>query len=251
MNYIYRKETTSKLSIHYESCHPIQHKLANFRFLLNRLNKIPLLKNDYKKEFNNIISIASFNKVPIKTIYMLNNRIKNNIRCKKYTKLNNNKDTNNNWASIQYCGDISDKVKRIFNNNNINISYKTTKFIQNRLKNRDHKTKDMSGSGIYQLDCECGARYIGKTSRKFKQRYQEHRHNFIYNNPERSKFASHLLQYHHSFMQDCFEIIKTTHDNKLINIWEQYEIYKPIKQVNILMNNYQISTICYLNHYMK
>ena len=67
LNYkIYRKETTSKLSIHYESCHPSQHKLANFRFLLNRLNKIPLSKNNYKKEFNNIISIALFNKIPVK-----------------------------------------------------------------------------------------------------------------------------------------------------------------------------------------
>ena len=92
----------------------------------------------------------------------------------------------------------------------------------------------MSGSGIYQLDCECGARYVGKTSRKFKQRYKEHRHSFIYNIPERLKFAAHLLQYHHSFKQDCFKIIKITHDNKLINIWEQYEIYKAHKNSEIL-----------------
>ena len=212
----------------------MQHKLANFRFLLNRLNRIPLSRNNYKKEFNNIISIASFNKVPIKTIYILNNRIKNNIQCKKYTKLNNNKDINNSWASIQYCGDISDKIKGVFNNNNINITYKTSNYIQNRLKNKDHETENMSSSGIYQLDCECGARYIGKTTRKFKQRYQEHRHSFIYNNPERSKFAAHLLHYHHSFTKDCFKIIKTTYDNKLINIWEQYEIYKAHKTSEIL-----------------
>ena len=140
----------------------MQHKLANFRFLLNRLNKIPLSKINYKKEFNNIISIALYNKVPIKTIHILNNKIKNNIRYKKYTKLNNYKDTSNTWASIQYCRDISDRVKRIFNNNNINISYKTSNPIQKILKNRDQKTENMSGSGIYQLECECGARYIGK-----------------------------------------------------------------------------------------
>ena len=92
----------------------------------------------------------------------------------------------------------------------------------------------MSNSGIYQLNCECGASYIGKTSRKFKQRYQEHRHSFIYNNPDRSKFAAHLLQYHHSFTKDCFKIIKVTHNNTLINIYEQFEIYKAHKSKEIL-----------------
>ena len=92
--------------------------------------------------------------------------------------------------------DISDKVKRIFNNNSINISYKTSNFTQNIVKNRDQKIENMSSSGIYQLECECGARYIGKTMRKFKERYREHRHSFIYNNPERSNFTAHLLFIH-------------------------------------------------------
>ena len=86
-------------------------------------------------------------------MYILNNKIKNNILCKKYTKLHNRTDTNKNWTSIQYCGNISAKIKKIFNNN-INISYKTTNFTQNILKNRDQKTEKMSNSGIYQLKCE-------------------------------------------------------------------------------------------------
>ena len=46
---IYRKPTTSKLSIDYNSYHSIEHKLANYRFLLNKLNNIPLSKSNYKK----------------------------------------------------------------------------------------------------------------------------------------------------------------------------------------------------------
>ena len=61
---IFRKPTTSKLSIDYNSHHPIEHKLANFRFLLNRLNNIPLTKRDYKKEFTNILNIAHYNHFP-------------------------------------------------------------------------------------------------------------------------------------------------------------------------------------------
>ena len=84
----------------------------------------------------------------------------------------------------------------------------------------------------------CWLFYVGKIgdviTGKLKQRYQEHKHNFIYNNPDRSKFAAHVLQFHHSFNKDCFKIIKTSYDNKLINIWEQYEIYKAHKTHEIL-----------------
>ena len=72
---IYRKPTTSKLSINYNSFHPTDHKLANFRFLLNRLNNIPVSKNNYK-EFSNIINIAHYNKFPVCNIYKINNKIK-------------------------------------------------------------------------------------------------------------------------------------------------------------------------------
>ena len=78
-----------------------------------------------------------------------------------------------------------------------NTKGKTTNHVQQKLKNLNHKTDKLSNSGIYQLKCECGTKYIGKTTRKFKQRFQEHKHSFIYNNPDRSKFAAHLLQEHH------------------------------------------------------
>ena len=84
------------------------------------------------------------------------------------------------------------------------------------MKNLNHKTDRLSNSGIYQLKCECGTKYIGKTTRKFKQRYQEHKHSFIYNNPDRSKFAAHLLQEHHPLNLNCFTIIKIIADKNLL-----------------------------------
>ena len=87
----------------------------------------------------------------------------------------------------------------------------------------DHKTDKLSYSGIYKLKCE----YI--QGRKFKQRYQEYRHSFIYNNPNRYKFAAHLLDKYHPLNPSCFSVIKTLSDKKLINTWEQFEIYKTHK----------------------
>ena len=50
---VYRKPTrpTSKLAINYNSFHSNDHKLTNFRFLLNIINNYPFLKITIKKNF--------------------------------------------------------------------------------------------------------------------------------------------------------------------------------------------------------
>ena len=90
----------------------------------------------------------------------------------------------------------------------------------------DHATDKMSFSGIYKLECECGAQYIGKTSRKFKQRLHEHKYSFIYNKLEKSNFAAHLLESHHPLNNGSFSIIKIINNKNLINTWEVLEIFK-------------------------
>ena len=94
------------------------------------------------------------------------------------------------------------------------------------MKNKDHETDKMSLSGIYKLECQCGAQYVGRTSRKFKQRLHEHKYSFIYNKPEKSNFAAHLLNNHHPLDNNCFDILKIINNKDHINTWEEFEIYK-------------------------
>ena len=61
-------------------------------------------------------------------------------------------------------------IRRILEKNNIKVGYKSTNWIQKRLNNKDPEIEKMSYSGIYKLECQCGAQYISKTTRKFKQR---------------------------------------------------------------------------------
>ena len=52
---------------------------------------------------------------------------------------------------------------------------------------------------------------------------------FIYNLPDRSKFAVHLLESHHSFDSNNFNIPKIIPSPNIINLidtWEHLEIYK-------------------------
>ena len=57
----------------------------------------------------------------------------------------------------------------------------------------------MSYSRIYQLQCECGAKYIGRTTRQLQTRFNKHKHDFKYGIINRSKFAAHCLENCHPF----------------------------------------------------
>ena len=95
---------------------------------------------------------------------------------------NNNNNDIKQYVSIKYCGDTLDRIRRILKKNNLQVSYKSTNFLQKKLKNMEHEIDSMSLSGIYKLECQCGAQYMGKTTKKFKQRLHEHRYSFTYNN---------------------------------------------------------------------
>ena len=131
--------------------------------------------------------------------------------------------------TTEYCGNVSDRMRDILNKNNFKISYKSFNTFYNKLKNTDHVIDKMSLSGVYKLDCECGAQYVGKTTRKYKQRLQEHRHSFIYNKPEKSNFAANLLNNHHPLNNNNFSIIKIINNKTNINTWEELEIFKSYK----------------------
>ena len=225
---IFRKPTTSKLSIDNNSNHPNEYKFANFRFLLNRLNQIPISKNNYRTEFNNILQIATYNNFPINKIYQLNKKIKNKIQQKQMTTLKNLKDKPNQYQKITYYGKISDSIKAIFRKQNINIAFAIQNKNKKLLTNRYHETKKENGSGIYKLNCDCGSSYIGKTFRQFKKRLYEHRHSYLYNLPDKSNYAAHLLHPSHQVIpfNNNFEILKIIYNRRTIDIWEQIEIYK-------------------------
>ena len=142
---IYRKPTTSKLAIDYNSIHPYNHKWANFRFLLNRLNNIPLSRKNYNMEFQTIKDIAKFNNFPIEEIYKLNNKIKANLKRKQFTTLHNN-NSKKKWATMSYSGKISDRIGYLFKKNNINIAYNSGCQKQKEFKNENHEYEKMNCS---------------------------------------------------------------------------------------------------------
>ena len=55
---IYRKETSTDTTIHYTFNHPIEHKMAAFRYYINRLLTLPLTQEGKNKEWAEIHNMA-------------------------------------------------------------------------------------------------------------------------------------------------------------------------------------------------
>ena len=62
---IFRKSTTTDTTIHYLSNHPQEHKLAAYRFIIDRMHNLPLNKNRREYEWQTILQIAKNNHFPI------------------------------------------------------------------------------------------------------------------------------------------------------------------------------------------
>jgi hypothetical protein len=72
---IYRKPTTTDTTINYISNHPMEHKLAAFRYYINRMITFPLNEENRNNEWNIIRNIAHSNNFPCNRINKLKNQM--------------------------------------------------------------------------------------------------------------------------------------------------------------------------------
>jgi hypothetical protein len=85
---IYRKPTQTDTTIHFTANHPLLHKLAAYRFYINRMLSTPITDQARQHEWNTICTIAKNNGFPLHIIYNLNNKIKHRQYSHKYTTEN-------------------------------------------------------------------------------------------------------------------------------------------------------------------
>jgi len=78
---IYRKEKNCKsgsstdTTIHYTSNHPIEQKMAAFRYYINRLLSLPLAQERKNKELAEILNMAKINGFPEDKIIKLKTQL--------------------------------------------------------------------------------------------------------------------------------------------------------------------------------
>jgi len=66
---IYRKPTDMDTTIHFQSNHPHEQKIAAFRYYINRMYTLPITEKARKEEWNTIVTMAINNGYPKNIIY--------------------------------------------------------------------------------------------------------------------------------------------------------------------------------------
>lgn len=255
---IYRKPTTTDTIIHQTSNHPETHKHAALRYMLHRLNTIPLDTDNYQKEMNTIVQIATNNGYKENLVTKLNNKIKKQKNTpvpssqRQNTTQINTQDThtrttqsgkseeNKRWYTMTYNNKYTHRISNIFRKQGIKIAHQTNNSLQKHFPKSIENTDPYRKSGIYQLKCNtCDGRYIGQTRRTFDTRYKEHVRAWKYKTSH-STFAEHLHENQHKITtrDTDMEIIRINNNKKhLLTLQENYHIQKTITEKKHLIND--------------
>jgi hypothetical protein len=134
---IYRKPTTTDITIKNNSCHPKEQKLATYKNWIHRLHTLPLNTNNKNKELSTITNIGLNNGYKKEDILQLYNKFK--------LRENNSDDTakrQQKWVSLTYTGHYIRKITKLFKDTNIKIAYKSTTTLDKLLNEKQKKKNE-------------------------------------------------------------------------------------------------------------
>ena len=199
---VYRKDTHTDQYLLFDSHHPLVHKLGVIRTLFHRADIISSNETIKQEEHNHLKSALgrcgyhdwTFHKAltPHKTTSInpsLNDQDKN-----KPIKRNN--------ITIPYVAGLSEKLRRIFSQHQIPVSFKPTNTLRQKLVHpKDKPSKDKISNIVYAIQCDdtdCQESYIGETKQTLAKRMYQHRRASSSGCGDSAVF-SHLVSSNHTF----------------------------------------------------
>ena len=81
----------------------------------------------------------------------------------------------NNIVKLPWIPVVGPKLRKIFRKNGFNVVFTSQSSLANILCNNKCPFPPNSTAGVYQVDCKCGAEYIGETKKRICTRVSEHR----------------------------------------------------------------------------
>jgi hypothetical protein len=232
---IYRKPTNTDTTISYNSTHPIQHKLAAYRYYISRMVTLPITHTEKEKEWNIIQSLAMSNSIPPDTLYKLRRQIQ-----QKSHKTNIQTTNPKARVTFTFSSPIIYKITNLFRKTDLQIAYRPTNTI-NKILKPPIQVNPLTQSGIYKISCaSCDRAYVGQSGRAIRTRYNEHIPYIRNNNPE-SAFSQHILNTSHNIgpSSQTLQLLKSCPKGKLMNSWEKFYIQQFKQQSKLVSEQYQ------------
>lgn len=232
---IYRKPTTTNMTIHSSSFHPRSHKMAAFNCYVYRALRFPLSNEDRDRELDIIKHIAVSNGYKSTIVDDI---------ARKFTKkalLPRPPMEVKKYVTTDFNNAFSSAISNVLKKNNMHVAFSTSNNLFGFLKPRNRPVPLESKSGVYRLTCgSCDKFYIGQTGRSFGVRFKEH----LPRNKDpatlSSNYARHLSEENHmytNFDTNC-KPLHLCQKGPYMNTLEEYEIYKAYKlESNTILND--------------
>jgi hypothetical protein len=239
----YRKPTTTDTTINFLSNHPIEHRMAAYRYYIDRMHTLPLDENKKRKEWQTIQRMGKSNNVPTQLLQKLNKRIQQKTRRPADQR------ENETWTIFTYHSPKIRAVTNLFKSTNIKIAFKTADTTQKIIRPRKHPASEYEKSSIYKITCKtCSKTYVGQTSRNLRARHKEHTR-YIKNNDPRSAYARDILnnRYEYGNIEDTMTLLKGIDKQTLLLSTEQLYIQTLHNDKKLIPEQIPMNQIPYLN----
>jgi hypothetical protein len=183
---VYRKNTDSGRTLHYESNHPQQTKRGIVNSLKHRANTHCTTENkrheEIKKIEKNLKLINSYPQSVLKT-------------AKKKNTINKQIEKPLATIVLPYIKKTAEKIRRECSKLNIRAVFKSSDTIGKRLTKVKPRQQTLETKNcIYSLECKCGKKYIGETCRPLEKRIKEHKKNITEMKIGSSTLAEHIIE---------------------------------------------------------
>lgn len=222
----YHKPTFSERFLNFHSQHSFKQKYNIINNLKSRALKLSH-PDFHQQNLNNITTYLTKNNYPKKLVKkLLNQTVPTNTNT---CLLRNNQVK---YFKIPYIHDLSEKIARQLNNDDIKVSFKNENKIQKLFHKQKTKTPhDITSNVIYRVPCNvCNGVYIGQTGRYLKTRMSEHkrsiRPNNLINTKNKTALAEHFEEKQHDINFNSVAILGRQNNYKKRLVNEMIEIKK-------------------------
>lgn len=238
---IHRKTTTTLRYITNNSFCSYSHRMAAFHSMVYRMCRLPLSSTNFMKELKYIKEVAEVNGFYTSDVEILVKKHSKNLKKRQQTTFYNTNNNDFKRVKFDYAPPITNKLETIFHKNKIKIVYTNNNKLKHLLGNPKDKLLNHQKSGIYEIKCECNAKYIGQTKRNILTRFKEHCSHIRFNRPTKSSVAEHVLSNDHlNINTNNLKLIKQINNKNELDGWESLFIHK--NRQNII--NTDIAPIC-------
>jgi len=177
---VYRKPSHTNQYLHFQSHHPLQHKVSVIRTLLDRADSIVMEENEREKEIQAITDALGGCGYPEWIIRRTRRELvekKENSQSGQNKKKSKGKKEKKTQVILPYVKGLSERISVEMKKVGIEAIYRPRSTLRQRLvKPKDIIKKENKCEVIYQIGCKnCEKVYVGETGRKLKIRIGEHR----------------------------------------------------------------------------